>query len=79
MPVLNLKYIREGAERTAIAKALAISKGKVTAAAKLLGVTRPTLYDLFRRYGIKNDHKVVPLTQLVSHQISGWSEIDQSL
>tara|TARA_B110000091_G_scaffold195694_1_gene222546 strand:- start:73 stop:1383 length:1311 start_codon:yes stop_codon:yes gene_type:complete len=79
MPVLNLKYIREGAERTAIAKALAISKGKVTAAAKLLGVTRPTRYDLFRRYGIKNDHKVVPLTQLVSHQISGWSEIDQSL
>jgi two-component system NtrC family response regulator len=51
---LNLKYVREAAERTAIQKALSISSGKITAAAKLLGVTRPTLYDLFKRHGIKN-------------------------
>lgn len=54
---LNLKHAREAAERTAIIKALAISSGKITAAAKLLGVTRPTLYDLLKRYGIKHDHK----------------------
>ncbi len=55
---LNLKHVREAAERTAILKALTISKGKITAAAKLLGVTRPTLYDLLKRYGIRNDNKV---------------------
>jgi two-component system NtrC family response regulator len=52
---LNLKHVREGAERTAIVKALTITKGKITAAARLLGVTRPTLYDLLKRYDIKND------------------------
>jgi len=52
---LNLKIVREAAERTAIIKALTISRGKITAAAKLLGVTRPTLYDLLKRYGIRND------------------------
>jgi two-component system NtrC family response regulator len=50
---LNLKHVREGAERTAIMKALTITKGKVTTAAKLLGVTRPTFYDLLNRYDIK--------------------------
>ena len=52
---LNLRHVRDEAERTAIIKALSIAGGKVTAAAKLLGVTRPTLYDLMKRYGIKND------------------------
>ena len=54
---LNLKHVREAAERSAIMKALTISNGKITAAAKLLGVTRPTLYDLLKKYGIKNDAK----------------------
>jgi two-component system NtrC family response regulator len=52
---LNLRIVREAAERTAISKALIISGGKITAAAKLLGVTRPTLYDLLKRYNILND------------------------
>ncbi len=54
---LNLKHVREAAERTAILKALTISGGKITSAAKLLGVTRPTLYDLLKRYGIRNEVK----------------------
>lgn len=54
---LNLRHVREGAERTAIMKALTITKGKITATARLLGVTRPTLYDLLKRHGIKNDSK----------------------
>ncbi len=53
----NLKHVREDAERTAIIKALAISGGKITTTAKLLGITRPTLYDLLKRYGIRNDGK----------------------
>jgi two-component system NtrC family response regulator len=49
---LNLKHIREGAERTAILTALAATEGKIAAASRLLGVTRPTLYDLLNRHGI---------------------------
>ncbi|XOV86671.1 MAG: PEP-CTERM-box response regulator transcription factor [Pseudomonadota bacterium] len=49
---LNLRHVREAAEKTAIIKALAITGSNVTSAAKLLGVTRPTLYDLLRRHGI---------------------------
>lgn len=51
----NLKQVRESAERSAIVKALTISGGKITSAAKLLGVTRPTLYDLVKRYGIAHE------------------------
>jgi len=54
---LNLKHVRESAERTAIMKALTITEGKITATARLLGVTRPTLYDLLKRHGIKKDNK----------------------
>jgi two-component system NtrC family response regulator len=57
-PAFNLKHVRENAERTAIVKALSVCKGKITAAAKLLGVTRPTLYDLLKRHDIKNEHKI---------------------
>ncbi|PPD47298.1 MAG: PEP-CTERM-box response regulator transcription factor [Methylobacter sp.] len=49
----NLKSVREAAETTAIKRALAISHNNISNAAKLLGVTRPTLYTLFEKYGIK--------------------------
>jgi len=49
---LNLKEVREQAEREAIQRALPRSKGRVAQAAELLGVSRPTLYDLIGRYGI---------------------------
>ena len=54
---LNLRHVREAAERTAILKALAISGGQISSAAKLLGVTRPTLYDLFKRHDIRSGDK----------------------
>ncbi len=41
--LLNLRHARESAERSAITQALCIAEGKISAAAKLLGVTRPTL------------------------------------
>jgi len=50
---LNLKKVRELAETLAIRRALAYSNNHVSNAAKLLGVTRPTLYALFSKYGIE--------------------------
>ncbi|RLA19269.1 MAG: PEP-CTERM-box response regulator transcription factor [Gammaproteobacteria bacterium] len=50
---LNLKLVREHAETIAIKRALAHSDNNVSNAAKLLGVTRPTLYTLFNKYGIE--------------------------
>ncbi len=49
---LNLKKVREVAETVAIKRALAYSNNHVSNAAKLLGITRPTLYSLFSKYGI---------------------------
>ena len=51
--VLNLRSIREAADRRAIRKVMAITAGNVTQAAKMLGVSRPTLYDLMRQHNIK--------------------------
>ena len=50
---LNLKLVREHAETIAIKRALAHADNNVSNAAKLLGVTRPTLYTLFNKYGIE--------------------------
>ena len=51
---LNLKKVREIAETNAIKRALAYTNNHVSNTAKLLGVTRPTLYALFNKYGIDN-------------------------
>ncbi len=50
---LNLKEVRESAETSAINRALSYSNNNISKAAKLLGVTRPTLYTLFNKYAIK--------------------------
>jgi len=49
---INLKSVREIAETNAIKRALAYTDNHVSNTAKLLGVTRPTLYALFTKYGI---------------------------
>ncbi|AJQ92803.1 PEP-CTERM-box response regulator transcription factor [Gynuella sunshinyii] len=49
---LILKDVRMRAERSAILEALSLTNGNVSSAAKLLGVTRPTLYDLSKKYEI---------------------------
>ncbi|MBM7037003.1 PEP-CTERM-box response regulator transcription factor [Vibrio ulleungensis] len=47
---INLRKIREEAEKSAISKALVLSEGNVTHTAQLLGVARPTLYSLMEKY-----------------------------
>jgi len=48
----NLREVREVAERSVITKALKHTNGKVSPAAELLGVSRPTLYDLMQKLEI---------------------------
>jgi two-component system NtrC family response regulator len=47
---LNLRSAREAADRVAIRRAMTHSEGNISAAAKLLGISRPTLYDLLKQY-----------------------------
>lgn len=47
---LNLRSAREAADRVAIRRAMTQSEGNISAAAKLLGISRPTLYDLLKQY-----------------------------
>ncbi len=53
-PTFDLREIREQAERQAITRAMSHASGKVSQAADLLGVSRPTMYDLIRKYNLKN-------------------------
>ena len=49
---LSLKDARQNLEIKLINKALEKTKGNISLAAKLLGITRPTLYDLMKKYNI---------------------------
>ncbi len=50
---VNLKAAREAADRRAIRQALAQSDGNISSTARLLGISRPTLYDLLKHYGLQ--------------------------
>ena len=50
---LDLRVVREAAERQAIVAALARANGNIVRASEILGVSRPTLYDLMKRLSIK--------------------------
>jgi two-component system, NtrC family, response regulator len=50
---LDLRVIRDRAEKNAIIAAIARVNGNLVKAAELLGVSRPTLYDLMHRLGLK--------------------------
>lgn len=50
---LSLKEARQNIEVEYLKKALAESKGNISLAAKLLGLTRPTFYDLAKKYRIE--------------------------
>ena len=49
----DLRAVRDKAEKNAIVAAMGRVNGNVVKAAELLGVSRPTLYDLMHRLGLK--------------------------
>lgn len=51
--LFNLKEVRTRAERQAILQALAITDGNISKTSELLGVSRPTLYDLMEKYDMR--------------------------
>lgn len=57
---VNLRQVRDDAERKAISKVLSRVDGNMVRAAELLGVSRPTLYDLINRHGLKQSVTIKP-------------------
>ena len=51
--VLNLRQVREDAEKQAIINALQNTQFNMAKASRLLGITRPTLYNLTDKFGIE--------------------------
>jgi two-component system, NtrC family, response regulator len=51
--VIDLRTVRDEAEKRAVITALSRANNNVLRAAELLGVSRPTLYDLMHRFGMK--------------------------
>ena len=48
--LINLRAAREVADRRAIRQAMSRTENNISSAAKLLGISRPTLYDLIKQY-----------------------------
>ena len=49
----TLRDVRDDAERDAVVRVLARVNGNLSRAAEMLGISRPTLYDLLNRFGLK--------------------------
>jgi two-component system NtrC family response regulator len=53
---LDLRAARNRAELDVLQKAIARSRGRLAHAAKLLGISRPTLYTLLEAHGLSVDN-----------------------
>ncbi len=51
--LFSLRRVRDQAERDAVTRVLGRVNGNISKAAELLGVSRPTLYDLMEKYGLR--------------------------
>ena len=51
--LINLRAAREIADRRAIRQAMSRTDNNISGAAKLLGISRPTLYDLLKQYRLQ--------------------------
>ena len=49
----SLREQKENAQREAVAEALARTGGNIAGAARILGISRPTLYELLNRFGLR--------------------------
>jgi two-component system NtrC family response regulator len=52
-PILNLRQIRDEADKHAVIKVMARCDNNIAKAAEMLGISRPTLYDLLNRFGLR--------------------------
>jgi two-component system NtrC family response regulator len=73
-PDLDLRSARMRAERQVIQMALARSNGVLSTAAKLLGVSRPTLYGLMEVHGIEGE-----ITKLLPDHAAADPELESKL
>ncbi len=51
----NLRHVRDEAERRAVVRVLARTNNNIARAAEILGVSRPSLYDMMNRFGLKKE------------------------
>ena len=51
--VMSLQHVRGEAEKRAIARAMTNTGGNLSRVAAVLGISRPTLYDLLDKHGLK--------------------------
>ena len=54
-----LKVSVESAKRKAVERVLAQTNGNVAEAAAILGIVRPSLYRIMKRYGIANPNRTM--------------------
>jgi two-component system NtrC family response regulator len=52
-PILNLRQIRDESDKHAVIKVMARCDNNIAKAAEMLGISRPTLYDLLNRFGLR--------------------------
>ncbi|MCW5626056.1 MAG: PEP-CTERM-box response regulator transcription factor [Burkholderiales bacterium] len=50
----NLRQVRDEAEKSTVVRVLGRVNGNISKAAEMLGVSRPTLYDLMEKYGLRS-------------------------
>ena len=49
---LNLRQIRDNAEKAAIVQAVSAAENNMAKASRMLGVSRPTLYSMLEKHGL---------------------------